>query len=153
MCQPRGQAWPGRGSPLQSWRQARSTGVTCRPQTDSLGKTFLLVTHATFTVPPPSLHSVTEGVLKTKTRSWHLPAASMDSGITLAHTAQGHRVQWSRVSYYPAFCIFSAPLSRPVVLTGGAGAEEREGRRVILSFRAQFGNVQLSRLCGEGATY
>ena len=71
---------------------------------------------------------------------------------TLAHTAQGHRVQWSRGSYDPAFRIFFAPLSRPVVLTGGAGAEEREGR-VILSFRAQFGNVQWSRLWGEGAIY
>lgn len=50
-------AWPGRGSPLQSWRQARSAKVTCRPQTGSRGKTFLLVVPCH---PHPS-HPVTEG--------------------------------------------------------------------------------------------
>lgn len=50
-------AWPGRGSPLQSWRQARSAKVTHGPQTGSRGKTFLLVVPCH---PHPS-HPVTEG--------------------------------------------------------------------------------------------
>lgn len=101
-------AWPGRGSPLQSWRQARSAKVTRGPQTGSRGKTFLLVVPCH---PHPS-HPVTEGAfghqdqVMSRTHTLNLSVASVDPGIksktpATVHTARGPGGAWLRDLYYP----------------------------------------------------